>query len=76
MNLDSFIESEELNDKEVKKVKEYIESLKKSKEKQGNEECPYWKRGCNDQICPMLNSHPEISDKQIEKKKIQVHSSF
>ena len=57
MNLDSFIESGELNDKEARQVKEYIESLKKSKEKQGNEECPYWKRGCNNQLCPMLKGN-------------------
>ncbi|AAT42938.1 hypothetical protein [Picrophilus oshimae] len=57
MNLDSFIENEDLNDDEAKKVKEYIESIKKSREKQGNEECIYWKRGCNNQICPMLNDN-------------------
>ena len=57
MNLDSFIESEELNDKEAKQVKEYVESLKRLNEKQGNEECPYWKRGCNNQLCPMLKDN-------------------
>ncbi len=57
MNLDSFIENENLDNDEVKKVKEYIESIKKSREKQGNEECIYWKRGCNNQLCPMLKDN-------------------
>ncbi len=57
MNLDSFIENENLNNDEVKKVKEYIESIKKSRIRQGNEECIYWKRGCNNQICPMMKDH-------------------
>ena len=42
MNLDSFIEMEKLDNKEIEQVKEYVESLKRSRQKQGNEECPYW----------------------------------
>jgi hypothetical protein len=53
MNLDSFIENENLNKDEIEKVKEYVGSLKRSMHKQGNEECVFWKRGCNNQICPM-----------------------
>ena len=47
MNLDSFIEMEKLNSKEVEQVKEYVESLKRSRHKQENEKCTFWQRGCN-----------------------------
>ena len=57
MNLDSFIEMEKLNSKEVEQVKEYVESLKRSRHKQENEKCTFWQRGCNNQICPMVKDN-------------------
>jgi len=57
MNLDSFFKFENLSNDEIEKVKDYIKEIKKSEEKQGNEECIYWKKGCNNQVCPMLKDH-------------------
>ena len=45
MNLDSFIEMEKLNSKEIEQVKEYVESLKRPRHKQENEKCTFWQRG-------------------------------
>ena len=60
MAMDSFMDMEKLNNKEREQVRAYIESLKRSKIKQGNEECIYWKRGCNNQICPMLKDKSKL----------------
>ena len=57
MNLDSFIEMEKLNSKEIEQVKEYVESLKRSRHKQENEKCTFWQRGCNNQVCPMVKDN-------------------
>ena len=57
MNLDSFMEMEKLNNKEIEQVKEYVESLKRSRQKQENQKCTFWQRGCNNQICPMLKDN-------------------
>ena len=57
MNLDSFMEIEKLNNKEIEQVKEYMESLKRSRQKQENQKCTFWQRGCNNQICPMLKDN-------------------
>ena len=57
MNLDSFIEMEKLNNREIEQVKEYVESLKRSRQKQENQKCTFWQRGCNNQICPMLKDN-------------------
>ena len=57
MNLDSFMEIEKLNNKEIEQVKEYVESLKRSRQKQENQKCTFWQRGCNNQICPMLKDN-------------------
>ena len=57
MNLDSFIEMEKLNNKEIEQVKEYVESLKRSAHKPENQKCTFWQRGCNNQICPMLKDN-------------------
>lgn len=67
MNLDSFIEIEELNEKEIKQVKEFVLSIKKSAKKQGNEECPLWQKGCNNQVCPMIKDNSGIwySDEDV-----------
>ena len=41
MNLDSFIEMEKLNNKEIEQVKEYVESLKRSAHKPENQKCTF-----------------------------------
>ncbi|WP_175266974.1 hypothetical protein [Acidiplasma cupricumulans] len=60
MNLDSFIESEELNDKEARQVKEYIESLKNQKKNRAMRNALTGKGDATINYAPCLRTIPNI----------------